>query len=151
MSLRDWLVSRWLVEHTTSAEEIADLFAVVERDLADAAVPRLSPDWRLGIAYNAALQLAHAALAAEGYRPARERAHERALLSLRFTVGLAQSRVDLLDQIRRKRNSINYERAGTTSAAEATEIYEAAVELRAATIRWFRLRHKALLPPGLQD
>ncbi len=149
MSLRDWLANRWLVAHETSAEEIADLFAVVDRDLGDAAIPRLSPDWRLGIAYNAALQLAHAALAAEGYRPAKERAHERALLSLRFTVGLKQNQVDLLDQTRRKRNLINYERAGTTSAAEASEIYQAAIALREMTVRWFQKRHKALLPPDI--
>ena len=55
------------------------------RDLRDAAIQRLSADWRLGITYNAALQLAMIALAAEGYRPGRERAHERAILSLRDT------------------------------------------------------------------
>lgn len=43
MSLRDWLANRWLIAHETSAEEIADLFAVVDRDLGDAAIPRLSP------------------------------------------------------------------------------------------------------------
>ena len=82
MSLTDWLANRWIVRHEATVDEIRDLLAVVDRDLADAAVPRLSADWRLGIAYNAALQLATLALAAEGYRPARERGHERAILSL---------------------------------------------------------------------
>ena len=67
MSLADWHTNRWIVAHEPSRDEIADLFALVDRDLRDAAVPRLSPDWRLGIAYNAALQLATLALAAEGY------------------------------------------------------------------------------------
>jgi hypothetical protein len=70
MTLADWLANRWIVAHQATIEEIADLFAVVDRDLEDAAIPRLSADWRLGIAYNAALQLATLALAAEGYRPA---------------------------------------------------------------------------------
>ncbi len=34
MSLGDWLKNSWLVEHKSSAEEIAGLLAIVERDLA---------------------------------------------------------------------------------------------------------------------
>src|SRR5204863_10028055 len=113
----------WIVEHAATRQEIADLFAVVDRDLTDAAIPRLSADWRLGIAYNAALQLATLALAAEGYRPARERGHERAILSLGYTVGSAAKTIDLLDVVRRKRNLSNYERAGTTARTEADELY----------------------------
>lgn len=56
VSLQDWLANRWLVAHEPNEQEIAALFAVVDRDLEDAAVPRLSNDWRLGITYNAALQ-----------------------------------------------------------------------------------------------
>jgi hypothetical protein len=66
MSLRNWLDSGWIVEHVPTPEEISDLLAVVDRDLQDAAVESLSPDWKLGIAYNGALQLAILALAAEG-------------------------------------------------------------------------------------
>ena len=67
MSLVDWHANRWIVSHEPSVEEISDLFAVIDRDL-DAAVPRLSDDWRLGIAYNAALQLATLALVATALR-----------------------------------------------------------------------------------
>ena len=149
MSLNDWLANRWVVAHQASTEEIADLFAVVDRDLEDAAVPRLSPDWRLGISYNAALQLATLALAAAGYRPGRERAHERAILSLRETVGVPPTTVDLLDAVRRKRNQSNYERAGTTSAAEAAELYKAVTELRRDVVRWLKKNHRPLCPPGI--
>ena len=45
MSLGDWLRNSWLVEHKTSAEEIAGLLAIVERDLANAKVAGLSDDW----------------------------------------------------------------------------------------------------------
>ncbi len=107
MSLSDWLANRWIVTHVTSRNEIADLLAVVQRDLDDAQVPRLSDVWRLGITYNAALQLATLVLAAEGYRPSRERAHERAILSLRFTIGADAGSVDVLDRVRRKRNQNN--------------------------------------------
>ena len=151
VSLNDWLGNRWLVAHQPSVEEITDLFAVVDRDLDDAAVPRLSPDWRLGISYNAALQLATLALAATGYRPARERAHERAILSLRETVGIPSATVDLLDAVRRKRNQSNYERAGTTSAAEAAELFQAVTALRKDVVRWLKKNHPALCPPGISS
>jgi len=145
MSLRNWLENHWLVEHQPSSEEISDLLAVVERDLQDAAVDRLSADWRLGIAYNAALQLALLALAAEGFRPERQRSHERAVQSLRYTVGLSQGSIDTLDTVRRKRHLSNYERAGTTSYREAEEVYELASGLRLAVLEWMQERHPDLL------
>jgi hypothetical protein len=97
MSLSDWLASRWLVVHESSPEEIRDLLEVVDRDLADAALEGLSPDWRLGIAYNAALQLATLALAAEGFRPARDRAHERAGMA---SASEAEEVFDLAESLR---------------------------------------------------
>ncbi len=87
MSLADWLKNGWLVEHRPSAREIADLRAVVERDLADSAADQLSADWRMNIAYNAALQAANAALAAAGYRASRDQHYYRIIQSLRETVG----------------------------------------------------------------
>ncbi|MEP6591514.1 MAG: hypothetical protein ABJC19_10055 [Gemmatimonadota bacterium] len=141
----DWLANRWIVEHEESADEIADLFAVVDRDLIDAAVPGLSADWRLGITYNAALQLAIIALAASGYRMGRERAHERALLSLETTAGISTAIVDLLDTIRRRRNQSNYERAGTTSDAEAGELYSVVTALRIDVIQWLHSYRPALI------
>lgn len=150
MSLRDWLANGWIVAHSPSAQEIADLFAIVDRDLTDAATPRLSDDWRLGITYNAALQLATIALAAEGYRAARERHHERTILSLRDTIGAKRGTVDLLDVIRRKRNQANYEVAGSTSAREANELYGVVEELRSDVVKWLRKKHSALCPPNLK-
>ena len=75
MSLKNWFENRWLAEHETSAEEVADLLKIADRDLAAAKVPGLDPDWQMAISYNAALQLATVALAAKGYRPERLRAH----------------------------------------------------------------------------
>ena len=60
MSLSDWGRNGWLTRHQTSATEVRDLLEVVERDLADSASEGLSPDWRMSIAYNAALQAATA-------------------------------------------------------------------------------------------
>ncbi|MGB8354355.1 MAG: hypothetical protein WCD79_10735 [Chthoniobacteraceae bacterium] len=67
MSLKQWADNGWLRPHKTSPQEIADLLAIVERDLADAE-GAISADWRFGIAYNAALKLCTILLSASGYR-----------------------------------------------------------------------------------
>jgi hypothetical protein len=36
MTLQQWADNRWLEPHVTSPEEIANLLAIVDRDLADA-------------------------------------------------------------------------------------------------------------------
>ena len=146
MTLQSWLENRWLTRHDRSPEEVADLLAVVDRDLEDAALDGLSPDWRLNIAYNAALQLATLALAAEGYRPERQRSHERAIQSLRLTITADARLVDTLDGVRRKRNLTNYERAGTTSPSEANEVYRLATQLREDVMKWLVDRHRDLVP-----
>ncbi len=112
MSLRDWLNNRWLTEHETSRQEIADLLGVIDRDLDDCRTPRLSSDWKLTIGYNAAVQVATAALAVAGYRASREAHHYRVIQSLAYTIGLDSNVVAQLDAFRKKRNISDYERAG---------------------------------------
>ncbi len=115
MSLRDWLNSRWLAEHQTSSQEIADLFAIANRDIADSQIPALSADWKMNIAYNAARQLATIALAASGYRAAREAHHYRIIQSLAYTINADAELITLFDQFRKKRNISGYDCAGMIS------------------------------------
>ncbi|HPG70425.1 MAG: hypothetical protein IPI61_08905 [Syntrophaceae bacterium] len=75
MNLKQWADNGWLKSHKTSREEIANLLAIVERDLADAANESISPDSRFGIAYNAALKLCTVLLSAAGYRADKTRHH----------------------------------------------------------------------------
>ena len=145
MSLRDWLKNSWLVEHKTSAEEIAGLLAIVERDLANAKVAGLSDDWRFNIAYNAALQSATAALAAAGFRAAREQHHYRTIQSLSLTIGWPEAKVDRLDRFRKKRNITGYETAGVISKGEAGEMLEVATALRGDVLAWLGKQHQKLL------
>jgi hypothetical protein len=112
LSLRDWQKNSWLVAHETSPEEIAALLAIVERDLANAGLAGLAEDWKLNIAYNAALQAATAALAAAGYRAAREQHHFRTIQSLALTICWPAAKVARLDRFRQKRNIGGYETAG---------------------------------------
>jgi hypothetical protein len=145
MSLTAWLGYGWLTEHRPARAEIRDLFALIERDLADCAVEGLSPDWRLGIAYNAALQAAMTALAACGYRPAREAHHYRAIQSLPFTIGSPPSVVARLDLFRKKRNFGGYERAGAVSDQEAAEMIALVRELAGEVRRWMESNHPELV------
>ena len=109
MSLADWQKNGWLSPHRTSAREIADLLAVIERDLADSAAEKVSADWRMNIAYNAGLQAATAALAAAGYRASRDQHHYRIIPSLRETIGASAQLVATVDAFRKKRNITGYE------------------------------------------
>jgi hypothetical protein len=145
MSLGDWLRNSWLVEHRTSAEEIAGLLAIVERDLANAKVAGLSEDWRFNIAYNAALQAATTALAASGYRAAREQHHYRTVQCLSLTIGWPGVKIDRLDRFRKKRNITGYESAGVISEGEAREMLELATALRDAVLAWLEKHHPKLL------
>ena len=68
MSWQQLIASRRVQPHTTHAQELQGLRAVVARDLKDAALPELSIDRRFTIAYNAVLQLATMVIACSGYR-----------------------------------------------------------------------------------
>jgi hypothetical protein len=143
--LSDWLKNGWLIKHATSRQEIADLLGVADRDLADCRIARLSPDWKLNIAYNAALQSATAALAASGFRPSRDAHHYRVIQSLAFTLELDPALIAQLDMFRKKRNIGDYERAGMVSAHEANEMADLAKRLRRQVEQWLKLHHPELM------
>lgn len=145
MSLQDWLRNGWLVEHRTSRQEIADLLGLADRDLSDCQSTGLSADWRLNIAYNAALQAATAALAAAGFRASKEAHHYRVIQSLSHTIGAERALITRLDRFRKKRNITGYERAGSVSAPEVQEMTDLARRLRAGVEQWLRTNHPAYL------
>ena len=145
MSLQDWLKSRWLIEHQTSRQEIIDLLSMADRDLAQCRTPHLSPDWQLNIAYNAALQAATAALAAAGYRAARDAHHYRVIQSLAHTIEADPALILQLDKFRKKRNITEYEQAGAVSEQEAIEMFALAKNLRDEVEKWLRSNHPELL------
>lgn len=145
MSLEDWLSKGWLTKHKPSAGEIAELFGVADRDLSDSQTKGLSPDSQLSIAYNATLQLVTAALAAAGYRAAREAHHYRVIQSLTYTVGAGTDLVARLDGFRKKRNISDYERAGAVSAQEAKEMFILAKALRKTVAEWLQKNHPELM------
>jgi len=145
MSLADWQKNGWLTSHRSSPHEIADLLAVVERDLADSAAEAVSADWRMNIAYNAALQAATVALAVSGYRAARDQHHFRIIQSLRETIGTSAASVATFDAFRKKRNITGYERVGIVSDSDAAEMRRLAITVRDEVLAWVRKNHPDLL------
>jgi hypothetical protein len=145
MSLQNWLSNGWLAEHRTSPQEITALLAVADRDLSDCRTSGLSSDWKLNIAYNAALQTAIAALAASGYRAVRGTHHYRVIHSLADTVKADAGLVSLLDQFRKKRNISEYDHVGMVSDQEAKEMVDLAIRLRRDVEKWLRENHPDLL------
>jgi hypothetical protein len=126
------------------------LLSVADRDLQQSQVVGLGPEWRFDIAYNAALQLSAAALAAAGFLAERQNKHMRTLECLRFTIGLSQQEVDFLDSCRRKRHTAVYEQVGAISDREADEMIELARRLRAEVRSWIRKEHPDVWPSDLE-
>jgi hypothetical protein len=149
MRLKKLSAEGQLRKHKTSAREIAELLAIVERDLKDASQRGLSVDRRFTTAYNAALQLATIALHAAGYRTAGRGHHWTTLHALPEIMGLqAVKRANYLDACRTKRNVADYDRAGEVSDIELTEILEEVRKFRTDLIEWLKSRHPNLLSHG---
>jgi hypothetical protein len=145
MTLQQWADNGWLEPHVTSPEEIANLLAIVDRDLADAS-GGISPDWRFGIAYNAALKLCTILLYAEGYRAARMLQHYRTIQALPLILGPEhRADADYLDNCRKKRNIVEYDYVGGATEDEASELAAYALELREKVLGWLQNNHPQLL------
>ncbi len=147
MSLKAWLDKCVLRKHKTSKKEIAGLFALADRNLADARSAGLSVEGRFQFAYNAVLTSATVALRASGYRtnsnvPGH---HAVTIESLTHTVGTDAVRVAKLDAFRGKRNRVSYDVPVAVSGAEADELDALAVKLRHDIERWLRSKHRTLI------
>lgn len=145
MTLRSWLDNGWLIKHETNSQEIADLLQVADRDLKDCETPGLSADWQLGIAYNAALQAATAALSACGFRSGRDAHHHRVIQSLRYTICADIGLINQFEKYRKKRNMGGYDMAGMISQKEADGIKTLAKRLRKEIEEWMRKHHPELM------
>ena len=145
MTLQQWADNGWLEPHVTSQEEIANLLAIVDRDLADAG-GGISTDWKFGIAYNAALKLCTILLYAEGYRAARMLQHYRTIQALPMILGPEyRADAEYLDNCRKKRNIVEYDYVGGTTEDEASELVAYVLEFQDKVLRWLRQFHPQLL------
>ena len=144
MSLEQWEGNGWLRRAPTSRGEIRNLLAIVDRDLKDA-TGSISPDWKFGIAYNAALKLCIVLLRAQGYRPAHGSQHHRAIMAMPLTLGPSRRKdAEYLDACRNKRNAVEYDYIGGASEADAKELLNFTKELKTDVLAWLRRQYPDL-------
>jgi hypothetical protein len=148
MSLKNWLAAGWLRPHKATLQEITNLWLIADRDLQDAASGGISHDWQFGITYNAALKLCTIVLYAEGYHPEKGNlAHYRTLQALPLILDVThKGDGDYLEACRRKRTTVEYDRAGGATANDAREFLEFTQQLRTDALAWLVERHPALVP-----
>ena len=86
---------------TPDKAQLARLLAAALRNLADSQLKGLSAENRFDAAYKAIMQLAMAALLANGYRTLTSKPghHQTALQTLPLTVALPQARVIVLEAL----------------------------------------------------
>lgn len=146
MSLEQWHKNGWLKRHQPSSVETHELLAVVDRDLRDCQTRGLSEDWRFGIAYNAALQLARIVLHAAGFDTLKGDSHHfRAIDSLQFTIGAESMLIDQFQVFRKKRVAGVYETAGMISDADASGMLRLAQDLLERVMEYLMAEHSDLL------
>jgi hypothetical protein len=145
--LKEWVDNGWLRNHRTSPQEIAGLLAIVERDLSDAG-SLISPDWRFGIAYNAALKLCTVLLHATGFRAEVALQHYRTIAALSLILGDEYAKdAQYLESCRKKRNTVEYDMAGAATDQDAEELVEFVKEFRERVLDWLRKNHPELSLP----
>ena len=147
MSLKDLLADGRIRPHKTSASEIEELMRMVDRDLADAGIVKLSPDRRFATVYNAALLLATIALRSSGHCLVGTGHHWATLHDLPEIMGpQVQARSDFFDSCRSKRNITDCDRSGAISNHEVEEIRTEVLAFRDELLSWLEKNHPTFLP-----
>ena len=146
MTLEQWESNGWIAKHRTSSEEISNLLAIVERDMKDVIEGTVSPDWRFGIAYNAALRLCTILLYVRGYRATRVAHHYYTINALSLILGEARKDdAQYLDACRNKRNIIEYDYVGSITEDDVEELVSFVKELKKDVIAWLTKHHPQFL------
>ncbi|WP_298219865.1 DNA-binding protein [Halothiobacillus sp.] len=119
------------------------LLEAANRSLSDASLLDLSNEGRFDMAYKAVMQIANAALLANGYRTPTNRPghHQTMIQSLPKTIGVDRDTMILLDGLRKQRNVIDYS-GDTVSASMANEAFEQARLLMKQMREWLNINRK---------
>jgi len=151
MTLEEWQQNHWPKQSIATPAEIAQLLAVVDREIADASIKAVSVDGRFMHAYDAALNLCAIALRASGYIAAKGQGnHKRTIGSLIFTLGKEYQQIsDQIELASRRRGQAMYDRVGVVQEVDSTELLQTAIELRLVIIAWLKKDKPDLYPPGV--
>jgi len=143
----DNLVGRGLEKAAADREELARYLARIGRKLADSRQGSISLDSRFDLAFEALLQIALAALRANGYRTTSAAGHQQlALQALPKSLGLDAERVRALEEFRKKRSAGLYLAAFEPSAAEVEALVRAVERLQKDLAAWLKAKRPDLAP-----
>jgi len=147
MTLEAWSEAGLIARHQATPQEIADLFAIADTHLRDAAIAELSPERKLACAYGAILSSARAALRATGYRvPKSNRSHHYyAVQSLRYTIHLEPHTLLHIEAIQKKRHTADYVRIGEITETLAAEARTLARDVISVVRQWLAENHPNLV------
>ena len=122
------------------------LFDAAKNSLKDAEIVNLSNEGRFDMAYKAIMQLSNTALQANGYRTLTSKPghHQIMIQSLPQTIGLENSVMILLDQMRKQRHVIDYS-GDLVSANLANEAVRQAKLLMNQVDNWLKKNKPELL------
>ena len=111
MSLANLVKTNQLQAHNPSRDAVQRLLEAAKRNLADAHVTEISAENRFDAAYKCIMQCAMLALWVNGYRTSTSQPghHQTAIQTLPTTIGLEQTRIIVLDALRKQRNVSDYE------------------------------------------
>jgi len=125
---------------------ISRLFDAAKNSLKDAEIVNLSNEGRFDMAYKAIMQLSNAALQANGYRTLTSKPghHQIMIQSLPQTIGLENSVMILLDQMRKQRYVIDFS-GDLVSANLANEAVRQANLLMNQVDNWLKKNKPELL------
>ena len=141
----DNLVGKGLERAPASKEEISRYLAKIRRKIADCRQKTLSLDTRFDTAFAALLQIALAALRANGYRTTSEAGHQQtAIQLLPKTIGIERVEIRTLDEYRKKRSSGLYDASFEPSEAEVKAVIESVESLLHSLLKWLRNNHPGL-------
>ncbi len=148
MTLEQWQKNSWLREELATRNELKDLLAVVDREIADASVTQVSNDGRFMHAYDAALNLCAIALRASGYTvPKGGSHHKRTIGALPLVLGEEYQEIaDQIELASRLRGQAMYDRAEVVRSKDADELVETSKSLRESIMVWIAKTHADLNP-----
>ena len=141
----DNLVGKGLERAPASKQEISRYLAKIRRKIADCKQKTLSLDTRFDTAFAALLQVALAALRANGYRTTSEAGHQQiAIQLLPKTIGMDRVDIRMLDEYRKKRSIGLYDASFDPSEAEVKAVIGSVESLFYNLLKWLRKNHPEL-------
>lgn len=142
----DNLIGISLEPISPDATTIQRLLSAAQRNIQDAQVVEISAENRFDAAYKAIMQLANAALQANGFRTLTSKPghHMTMIQSLGQTIGLDRNAIIILDALRKQRNVADYS-GGIVPLSALEECIASAGELQREVKRWLQTNKPELV------